>query len=79
MVLSGEIPLGRCTNISTSLAVLSSTFRIFIFPFSLALRIESISEEVVVPKGISVMTKVALSLWAIRARTLIRPPRIPSL
>ena len=61
MVLSGEIPEGKCTNISTSAAVLSSIFLIFILPLSLAFSIESINEEVVVAKGISVMTKVVLS------------------
>ena len=61
MVLSGEIFGGKCTNISTLAAVLSSIFLIFIFPFSLALTILSIRVEVVVPKGISVITKVFLS------------------
>ena len=49
MVLSGEIPEGRCTKISTSAAVLSSIFFTLIFPLSLAFRIESIKEEVLVP------------------------------
>ena len=48
IVLSGETPVGRCTKTSTSLAVLSSIFFILIFPLSLALTIESISEEDVV-------------------------------
>ena len=49
MVLSGDNPEGRCIKISTSAAVLSSIFLIFILPLSLALRIESIKEDVVVP------------------------------
>ena len=53
MVLSGEIPLGKWTRISTSAAVLSSIFLILILPLSLAFKIESIKEEVVVLKGIS--------------------------
>ena len=44
MVLSGEIPLGRYTRISTLAAVLSSMRLIFIFPLSLAFKIESIKE-----------------------------------
>ena len=46
-VLSDETPGARCTRISTLSAVLSSTFRTLILPFSIAFRIESISEEVV--------------------------------
>ena len=61
MVLSGEIPEGKCTNISTSAAVLSSIFFILIFPLSLAFKIESIKDDVLVPKGISDITKVFLS------------------
>lgn len=49
MVLSGEIPEGRCTNISTVAAVLSSIFLIFILPLSFAFNMESMSEEVLVP------------------------------
>ena len=60
IVLSGEIPAGKCTRISTSAAVLSSIFLILILLFSLALRIESINDEVVVPNGTSVITNVFL-------------------
>ena len=38
--------------------VLSSIFLTFIFPLSFAFSIESISEVVVVPKGISLIIKV---------------------
>ena len=79
IVLSGEIPFGKCTKISTLAAVLSSIFFILIFPFSFAFKIESISDEVVVPKGISVITSVFLSSCDIFALTLILPPRFPSL
>ena len=79
IVLSGDVPLGKCTNISTLAAVLSSTFLIFILPFSLAFSIESISEVVVVVNGISVMQSVLLSSCEILARTRTRPPLAPSL
>ena len=79
MVLSGETPGGKWITISTSAAVLSSIFLILIFPFSLAFRILSIKVEVFVENGIWVITKVCLSSWLIFARTLTRPPRIPSL
>jgi len=36
MVLSGDNPEGKCTNISTSAAVLSSIFLTLILPLSLA-------------------------------------------
>ena len=49
IVLSGEIPGGKWTNISTFSEVLSSIFLILILPLSLALRIEFIKETVVVP------------------------------
>ena len=52
ILLSGDTPFGKCTRISTSLAVLSSILLILIFPFSLAFKIESISVDVVVEKGI---------------------------
>ena len=68
MVWSGETPGVRCTWISTSRAVLSSILRIRIFPFSLAAMIESMIEPVVVPNGISVMTRVFLSSWLIYYR-----------
>ncbi len=61
MVLSGDTLLGKCTNISTSEAVLSSIFFIFIFPLSLAFKIESINVVVVVEKGISEITNEFLS------------------
>ena len=43
MVISGEIPAASSMVISTSAAVLSVTFFIFILPVSLALIIESIN------------------------------------
>src|SRR5690606_4443427 len=79
IVLSGEIPGGKCTKISTFAAVLSSILLIFILPLSLAFKIESIKVDVLVPKGISVMAKVYLSNWDILALTRTRPPRMPSL
>lgn len=51
MVLSEETPGARCTKISTSLAVLSSTFLILIFPLSFAFRMDSITVEVVFHTG----------------------------
>ena len=78
-VLSLDTPGARCTNISTSAAVLSSTLRAFIFPFSIALRIDSISVVVFLPNGISRITRVLLSSFSIFARTLSCPPRCPSL
>ena len=57
----------RWISISTSLEVLSSIFFIFIFPVSLALTIESMSDEVVVEYGISVIASVFLFNWLIRA------------
>ena len=77
--LSGETPGKRWINISTSAAVLSSIFLIFIFPFSLAFKILSINVDVLVEKGIWVMTNVCLSNCEIFARTRTLPPRIPSL
>jgi hypothetical protein len=44
-----RLPRGQLDCISTSLAVLSTTFLILIFPLSLALIMDSISELVVVP------------------------------
>ena len=79
MVLSGEMLGGRWIRISTSAAVLSSIRLILIFPLSLAFKIESISDEVVVLNGIWRITKVFLSSWATLARTRILPPRKPSL
>ncbi len=61
MVLSGETPLGKCTKISTSAAVLSSIRLILILPLSFAFNTESIREEVVVAYGISLITNVFLS------------------
>ena len=61
MVLSGDILAGRWIRISTSAAVLSSILLIFILPLSLAFKMESIREDVVVLNGISRMTKVFLS------------------
>ena len=48
IVCVGEIPFGNVIVISTSSAVLSSIFLIFIFPLSFALIIESIKVVVVV-------------------------------
>ena len=79
MVLSGETPLGRWILISTLAAVLSSIFLILIFPLSFAFKMESINDEVVVEKGIWLITSVCLSSWEIRARTRIFPPLRPSL
>ena len=79
MVLSGDTLGGNCILISTSAAVLSSIFLILIFPFSFAFRMESISDEVVVEKGISLIISVCLSTCAMRARTRIFPPLRPSL
>ena len=61
MVLSGEISLGKWTKISTADEVLSSTRLTLILPCSFAFRILSIREEVLVLKGISLITKVFLS------------------
>ena len=47
--------------------------------FIVGLKIESISDEVVVLNGIWRITKVFLSSWATLARTRILPPRNPSL
>ena len=66
-------------RISTFSAVLSSIFLILILPLSLAFKTLSIRLEVVVLKGISVMTKVLLSNCEMRARTRTREPRSPSL
>ena len=58
MVLSEEVPGTRCTKISTLAAVLSSTFLTLIFPLSMALRIESIKEEIPLNR-IGVSTDIA--------------------
>ena len=79
IVLSLEVPGVRCNCISTSDAVISSTLRIFIFPFSTALVIDSWSELAVLVKGISRMTSVLLSIFSTLARTFKEPPRCPSL
>ena len=79
IVLSDEVPGARCTSISTLAAVLSSTLRILIFPLSTAFRMESMTVEVVLPYGISVMASVLLSSLLILARTFTAPPRSPSL
>ena len=79
IVLSEDTPLARWIWISTSAAVLSSTFLALIFPLSIAFKIESISDVVVLLKGISRITSVLLSSFSIFARTLILPPRRPSL
>jgi fumarate reductase subunit D len=56
-------------RISTSAAVLSSIFLILILLLSFALRIESISDDVVVANGISVIASVFLSTCEIFALT----------
>ncbi len=58
MVLSDDVPGVSCMMISTSAAVLSSTFLAFILPFSMAFRIESMSVAAVLPYGISRMHSV---------------------
>ena len=79
MVLSDETPGARCTRISTFFAVLSSTFLILILPLSFAFRIDSMIDDVVLPYGISEMTRVLLSCLLILARIFTEPPRSPSL
>ena len=79
MVLSGETPFGKWITISTFSAVLSSIFFTRSFPLSFAFKTLSIKEPVVVPKGISVITKVLSSSFFILALTLILPPLNPSL
>ena len=79
MVLSGLTPDASCMIISTLLAVLSSIFLILIFPLLLASTMLSISLSVVVPQGISLMTRVLLSSLDILARIFSLPPRLPSL
>ena len=85
MVLSGLAPGMRCMSISTPAAVMSSTFRTLILPFSAAFSMESMNcdgfcgEPVVLPKGISVMANVFESRFSILARTRRLPPRCPSL
>ncbi|MBA7555957.1 hypothetical protein ES705_48651 [subsurface metagenome] len=79
IILSGDTPAARWINISTFSAVLSSIFFNLILPFSLALIIESIRFDVVLPKGISVIESVLLSTLLIFARILIAPPLRPSL
>ena len=78
-VLSDDTPGARCTCISTSADVMSSTFFTFIFPFSTAFSIDSFSVSAVLPNGISLMTSVLLSSFSIFALTLRTPPRCPSL
>ena len=79
MVISGDTPGASLIRISMSLAVLSITCLILIFPLSLALTIESIKDVVVVPKGISRIAIVLESTSSMVARTLTFPPRCPSL
>ncbi len=49
MVRSLDVPGSRCTSMLAVSAVLSSTLRIFIFPLSKALSIDSMSVAVVLP------------------------------
>ena len=79
MVLSELVPGARLITISTLPEVLSSTFFTLIFPLSIALTIDSMTLEVVFPKGISRMTNVLLSSFSILARIRTVPPRRPSL
>ena len=64
---------------------MSSTLRTLILPFSAAFRMLSINwlgllgDPVVFPKGISVMARVLLSRFSMRALTRTDPPRCPSL
>ena len=78
-VLSDDTPGVRCTRISTLAAVRSSTLRTFIFPFSTARVILSMSDSDVREYGMSRITSVLLSNFSIFARTLTFPPRCPSL
>ena len=68
------LPHNFCELIKASIDVLKGK-NPKIFPFSLAFTIESISEVVVVPNGISLMARVFLSMMSILARTFILPPR----
>ena len=79
IVLSLEVPGVRCSCISTSDAVISSTLRIFSFPFSTAFVIDSWSVLAVLLKGISRITRVLLSIFSTLARTFKVPPLCPSL
>ena len=58
---------------------MSSTRRIFNFPFSTALVIDSCSELAVLVNGTSRITSVLLSSFSIFALTLSVPPLAPSL
>ena len=79
IILSGLTLFAKWTTISTSLAVLSSTFLILILPLSLAFKILSISELVVTPNGSSRITSVLLSAFSILPRTRTLPPLNPLL
>ena len=79
MVLSLDVPGVRCSWISTSEAVMSSTLRIFSLLFSTALVMDSCSELAVLVNGTSRMTSVLLSSFSTLARTFSTPPRCPSL
>ena len=76
---SDETPCFKWTNISTSLAVLSSTFFILIFPETFAFRMVSIRLPVVVLYGTDVMESVDLSTTLISALRRIFPPLDPPL
>ena len=62
MVAAVEMPGARSICISTCCAVLSVSFLIFIFPWSLAFMMESISCVVVMPYGVFFMCSVFLSI-----------------
>lgn len=79
MALSDEVPGCRCTIILACAAVWFTTLLTLILPFSCALIIEVISEDVVLPKGSSVIDRVFESILSILARTFTAPPRSPSL
>ena len=79
MAISADMPGPNCTSISTSFAVLSMTLFTLNLPLSLAFKILSINDPVVVPKGISLINKVLLSFSSIFALTRILLPFRPSL
>ena len=79
MALSDDTPAASVRRISVVAAVISSTRRMRIFPFSTALRMDSMSVVVVFPAGSSEMLSVLESILSIFARDLRLPPRSPSL
>ena len=73
----GETSFLRKISISTFSEVLSSMFLTFILPNSLALTIESIRLDVVIPYGTPDIFNVLLSNMEISALTLILLPVFP--